>query len=56
MRQLVQENTSLWRIKNQYIKDAGDCEKCVAFWEKLAKDKEEHVKELDLIITECKNK
>jgi len=56
MRQLVQEQTSLWRIKNEYIKDAGDCEKCKTFWENLAKDKEEHMKELESLITECKNK
>jgi hypothetical protein len=44
--QLVQENKSLWRIKNMYMKDAGDCVSCKAFWEKMEKDKEEHIQEL----------
>ena len=44
--QLAQENKSLWRIKNEYLKDAGDCEECKTFWEKMQKDKEEHVAEL----------
>jgi len=56
MRQLVQEQTSLWRIKNEYIKDSGDCENCKTFWEELAQDKENLVKKLDNLITECKNK
>lgn len=46
LHQLVQENKSLWRIKNEYIKDAeGDAE-ALAFWEKMEADKEEHVAEL----------
>lgn len=46
MAQAVEESQSLWRIKNDYIKDAGDCEDCKEFWEKLQKDKEQHVKDL----------
>ncbi|MEX2145351.1 MAG: hypothetical protein WD712_03225 [Candidatus Spechtbacterales bacterium] len=48
--QLVQENKSLWRIKNHYLKDAGDCAKCQKFWEKMEADKEEHVRELEQLI------
>jgi hypothetical protein len=44
--QLTQENKSLWRIKNEYQKDAEDCEECRKFWQKLEADKEEHVKKL----------
>ena len=54
MRQLVQEQTSLWRIKNEYIKDSEDCEKCEEFWKKLAEDKEKHLKELEILIEKCK--
>lgn len=50
MKQLVQENKSLWRIKNNYKKDAGSCDLCSAFWDKMEKDKEDHVAELtDLV-------
>jgi len=50
MRQMVEEQTSLWRIQNEYRKDAEGCEDCKMFWEKLAKDKEEHVKELEMLL------
>jgi len=45
-KQLVQENRSLWRIKNNYKSEAGVCETCNVFWSKMEKDKEEHVAEL----------
>ena len=49
MRQLVEENASLWRIKDVYLKDAqSDEEK--EFWNKLGERKEELVKELEEII------
>ncbi|MBI4114455.1 MAG: hypothetical protein HY445_01280 [Candidatus Niyogibacteria bacterium] len=44
--QLVQEHKSLWRMKNEYMKDAGDCADCKTFWEKMEKDKEGHIQEL----------
>jgi len=44
--QLVEEHKSLWRIKNMYKKDAENCEKCLKLFEKLERDKEEHIKEL----------
>jgi len=50
MLQMVQENKSLWRIKNNYLNDAADCEECRNFWKKLEKDKEEHIKELEKLI------
>jgi hypothetical protein len=48
MEQLVIESKSLWRIKNTYKKDKSDCKisSCIAFWDKLEKDKEDHIKEL----------
>ena len=46
MIQLVEENKSLWRIKDEYIKDAEGNPDNVAYWQKLAKDKEAHVNEL----------
>lgn len=49
MNQCVQEHKSLWRIKDLYVKEA-DNEAEQLFWEKMIKDKEEHIEELtDLI-------
>jgi hypothetical protein len=48
--QLTQEHKSLWRIKNEYVKDSGDCEECKEFWQKLEKDKEEQIKELTELV------
>jgi len=50
MHQMVQENKSLWRIQNMYKNDAGDCQDCKAFWDKMEKDKEEHIQELTQLI------
>jgi len=50
MIQLVQENKSLWRIKNEYLKNAEGNEDYVKFWEKMEKDKEAHVEELLTLI------
>lgn len=50
MLQLVQEHKSLWRIKNEYKKDADSCAECKVFWEKMEKDKENHIQELTGII------
>ncbi len=49
------ESKSLWRIKRRYKQDAGNCADCITFWEKLGRDKEEHIKELgELIKTHLK--
>ena len=48
--QLAQENKSLWRIKNSYLEDAGDCGECKVFWEKMIVDKEEHIEELSALL------
>jgi hypothetical protein len=47
MTQLTQEHKSVWRMKKYYVKDAGDCVDCVKFWEKLAADKEAHIRVLE---------
>ena len=54
MRQSVQEHTSLWRIKNEYAKDA-DCDTCRNFWKKMETDKENHVSELSSLIKQHLN-
>lgn len=50
MNQLVQEHKSLWRIKSDYLKDAGKCKSCKVFWKKMIKDKEDHIKEMTAMI------
>lgn len=50
MLQLTEENKTLWRIKNHYIEDAGDCKKCNDFWEAMEEDKREHVEDLMKLI------
>ena len=50
MIQLTQEHKSLWRIKNEYIKNAGDHEDCFVFWQKMQKDKEDHIEELTALV------
>jgi len=48
MNQCVQEHKSLWRIRDEYIKDAKEGH--AEFWQKMVKDKEEHIAELTELI------
>ena len=48
--QMTEENKSLWRIKNHYLTDMGDCADCKAFWDMMEKDKEEHISDLHKLI------
>lgn len=50
MEQMIEENKSLWRIKNTYKKDARACQDCVDFWNFLERDKEEHISRLRTLI------
>jgi hypothetical protein len=50
MEQMTKESQSLWRIKEHYKKDAAHDENSLAFWEKLEKDKEEHIKDLQNLL------
>ncbi len=47
MAQLVEENKSLWRMKEKYKQDAGKCPECSALWERLVKEKEEQARLLE---------
>lgn len=49
MMQMVAENKSLWRIRNNYMKDSN-CKSCEEFWTKLEAQKEGNVKELEMMI------
>lgn len=46
MAQMNEEHKSLWRIQNMYLRDAGDCQDCQKFWNKMIKDKKDHIEEL----------
>ncbi len=50
MTQMVQEHKSLWRIKNNYVKDSAESADSQAFWQKMITDKENHIKELEALI------
>jgi len=50
MIQIVEENKTLWRIKNMYKKDARHCDECEKFWNDLEADKEQHVTDLKELI------
>jgi protein-arginine kinase activator protein McsA len=53
MAQMVEENKSLWRIKDKYLTDSADCPDCQAFFTKLIQQKEMVISELyELIKTE----
>ncbi len=46
MRQLVQEYTSLWRIKDDYLADARSIPELEALWKEVASEKEDNIKKL----------
>ena len=48
--QATEEHKSLWRIKDEYKKNAADCTECQNFWATLEKDKEQHVQDLEVLI------
>lgn len=50
--QLTQESKSLWRIKNEYLKNAEGHPSITEFWSKMQKDKENHIKELKKLVKE----
>ncbi len=50
MTQLVQEQKSLWRIKNDYIKDAGKNKELKEFWTEVAKEKELLIQDLQSVL------
>ncbi len=50
MMQLTEEHKSLWRIKKDYMKDASKTKDVKDFWTKVSKEKENHIKELSILI------
>jgi hypothetical protein len=50
MTQLVQEQKSLWRIKNEYAKDAAKNKELKAFWAEIAAEKDLLIEDLLAVI------
>lgn len=50
MTQLTQESRSLWRIKNEYKKDAGKNKELAEFWKEVAAEKEMLIEDLKAVI------
>jgi hypothetical protein len=50
MTQFTQESKSLWRMKQEYIKDAGKDAELKKFWTYYSKEKEQHLKDLKSLI------
>lgn len=50
MAQMVEENKSLWRIRNKYMADCMDFPECEDFFKKLAEQKEMIINELRTLI------
>lgn len=50
MTQLVQEQKSLWRIKDDYMKDAGKDKELKSFWAEIATEKELLIEDLKVVI------
>jgi hypothetical protein len=48
--QLTQEHKTLWRIKNNYKKDAAACKECREFWEDLEKQCEANIARLEELV------
>ena len=51
MTQLIQEQKSLWRIQNEYSKDAGKDKELKQFWTEVAAEKQLLIEDLKAIIT-----
>ena len=50
MTQLVQEQKSLWRIKDDYMKDVGKDKELKSFWAEIATEKELLIEDLKAVI------
>lgn len=50
MTQLVQEQKSLWRIKDDYLKDTAKDKDLKAFWTEVAAEKELLIEDLQAVI------
>jgi hypothetical protein len=48
--QLAEESKSIWRIRNNYLKDSeGDAE-AQEFWRSLEQDKQDHIRRLSELL------
>ena len=47
MSQIVEDHRSLWRMRDMYENDSGECAECRELWKRLADSRE---KEVDLLV------
>jgi hypothetical protein len=40
MSQIVEDHRSIWRMRDMYENDSGECGECRELWKKLAEDRE----------------
>jgi hypothetical protein len=50
--QLVEDHRSLWRMRDQYANDAGECSKCREIWEKMAKSRAQELAAMTELLRE----
>jgi len=50
MAQIVQESKSLWRIKNEYKRDAEGCAMCHSLMADLERQKEDNLRRMEVIL------
>ncbi len=50
MAQIVQESKSLWRIRNEYKRDAEACDKCHELYADLERQKEDNLRRMEAIL------
>lgn len=50
MHQMTQEAKSLWRIGDEYIKDAAKTPAIKKFWQEMKREKEKHIEDLRALI------
>ncbi len=48
--QLTEESKSLWRINNNYLTDATNCDQCRIFWQRIIQEKEDNIAGLRQLI------
>lgn len=46
MSQIVEDHRSLWRIRDTYENDSGECRQCREMWKRLADSREAELNEM----------
>jgi len=46
MSQIVEDHRSLWRMRDMYENDSGECSECRELWKRLADSRETDLEEM----------